>query len=199
MRQELLDFFFKAIGHRGNGECRLRFGTHGKNVAETMVGGYFAKEIRIVYQGPKKIYRVHHDFACRHGDDRGVVRMLEPHQHVVALGGLNAFEDAAEDSGPNFGPAASAAHGQSGDILERLFASQTRRNLGRRLLRHVGQVVVLPHKPAINPVFQSPDNTPGHVKRAAGGHGVPIARTDQRQPLFLRRKRPRPLSRQGEA
>ena len=80
--QFVLDFAFQPWRHGGHGHGGLGLGTHGKNIPQSVVGGDFAQQIRVVNEGSEKVDALHQHLARRHAHHGGIVGGLEPDQHI---------------------------------------------------------------------------------------------------------------------
>ena len=122
--QQVFDLALQTRRHGDHGGGGLGFAPHGKDVAQRVVGGHFAKHIRVVDEGPEKIHRLHHGHARRHTHHSRVVWRMQADQHVRTLYRLQLPQGAGQNAGADFGTTPPAAHRNGRDGLQRLFGSQ---------------------------------------------------------------------------
>jgi hypothetical protein len=131
--QQVFDFCFYPIGHRGNGQGSLRLRPHGKDIAQAMVGGNLPEHIRVIHDRPEEIHRMDHDLVLGYGHHGGIVGMRQANEHVGTLSGMQACQGALEHRSAHFGATATTAHGQRRQLLAHVLACQSMRQ--RELFR----------------------------------------------------------------
>ena len=181
----LLDLGLDAIGHGGDGQRRLGLGAHGEDVAERMVGRDLAEDVGVVDKRSEEIDGVDHHLAGGHLDDGGVIGLVKPDQHVVALDRVEPAQRALQYAGADLGAAAAAAHGDIGDLLDHVGVGEAPGDPARLLFLHLRQLVEFAHEAPVDPVLPKPD--PSALDRPVGarGDGVFLAGAYQAQILAL--------------
>ena len=209
LRQQVFDFALQARRHGDHGGGGLGFAAHGKNIAQRVVRRHFAKQIRVVDEGPEKVHRLHHGHAWRHAHHGRVVGRVQADQHIGSFHRLQAAQCAGQDVGADLGTAAAAAHGDGRDGLQGLLGCQAQARGGgfalrldvleelahrphgrlqigaRRLGCHVGQFGEAAHELPIDPVLPAPHPVTAKAPRPTRTHRITVAGRDQGQPVAL--------------
>ena len=92
--QQVFDLALQARRHGDHRSGGLGLTAHGKHIAQRVVGGHFAKHIRVVDEGPEKVHRLHHGHARWHAHHGCVVRRVQADQHIWPLHWLQAAQSA---------------------------------------------------------------------------------------------------------
>ena len=111
-REIRLDLGFQTIGDRGDRKRRLRFAAHGVDVAQRVVGGNFAEQVRIVDDGAEIVDGLDRQFGAAGIDEGGVIRRIETDDDIGARGRLDPAERARQHARSHLRAAAAAAHGR---------------------------------------------------------------------------------------
>ena len=153
-----------------------------------MIGRDLAQHIGVIDDGAEVIDRLQRKLIAAHIDQRRVVRRIESDYDVGALRLLDALKRTREDGRADLGAAAAAAHGDSGNFLERLPIGQWRPR--RRRWGHFRKLVELAHEAAIDPILPAPYPCTLDGEPVARSHRMAFAGRDQIERLALRTERP---------
>ena len=184
-RQIVLDLGLDTVGNRGDRERGLRLGAHGVDVAQRMVGGDLAEQVRIIDDRAEVVDRVHGKAWAAGIDNSGVVGRIEADHDIVTRCRLDRPERARQHGGADLGAAAAAAHGDGRDFLDRGLVGDRRLNR-RGALSHIRQDIELVHETPVDAILEGPHPGALQHQAIAGANRVGLAGRDQIQRVALR-------------
>jgi hypothetical protein len=184
-RQNLVEQFALfgggGVGQLHRSQHGVGLGTHGVEVAETVLEADLGKDKGIIHQGGEGIDGVHHGQARRHGDHRRIVGVIKTNQDGCAGYGRELLTDAGQGGGQG----GAAYLGSTARAGGRIFRPRTvgRSHSGGHLPH--GQVAEAGHEPAIDAVFPAVGEGALDGQGATGGDRIPIPGFDQGEKLAL--------------
>ena len=174
------------VGHGCNRQDRLRLGPHGEQVPQRMIGRDLTEHIGVIDEGAEIVDALCQQHALGHAIDRCVIRRIQADHDIVATLWRQPLDHPTEHTAANLGTAAAAAHGQGGQLLDRLLIRHPVGEHGTAVGDHVGQFVEPLHEAPVDPVLQAPQPCALDRPAAARCNRVTVSGADQAKKIALR-------------